>query len=167
MPDMVHEASIKDHQGRKLIMYEKPEPRDGMLKTNTKEIKMFEEPEMRMLKTTLKGTYDKNVNMDHVMDKKPEMNVNVEYEAVIQVHQAGEINMYEETDMRIFKTIRKFKNVNVDIIDAAMFNTEYDAGIQVYQGEEVNMFEEAEAEDNPKGKNNVATPIEDPNTVQW
>jgi hypothetical protein len=54
-------ADIKDYQGRKLIVYEKPEPRDRMLKTNPKEIKMFEEPEMRMLKTTLKGKYNKNV----------------------------------------------------------------------------------------------------------
>jgi hypothetical protein len=56
---------------------------------------------MRMLKTNLKGTYDRNVNMDHVMDKKPEMNVNVEYKAGIQVHQAGETNMYEEALMRL------------------------------------------------------------------
>ena len=40
MPNMVHEANIKDYQGRKLIMHEKPEPRDGMLKTKPKEIKM-------------------------------------------------------------------------------------------------------------------------------
>jgi hypothetical protein len=51
---------------------------DGMLKTNPKEINMFKVPEMRMLKTIPKGKYDKDVNMDHVMDKKAEMNVNVD-----------------------------------------------------------------------------------------
>ena len=134
----------------KTQMYEKPEPKDGLLKNNPKESKMFEEPEMRMLKTTLKGTYDKNANMDHVMDKKPEMNVNVEYEAGIQVHQAGEINMYEEAETRILKT----KNMNLDITDAAICNTEYEAGIQFYQGQEVNIFKEAET------RMLKATPIE-------
>jgi hypothetical protein len=113
MSDMVHKASIEDYQDRKLNMDEKPEPRDGMLKFNPKEIQMFKEPEMRMLKTTLKGTYDRNVNMDHVMDKKPEMNVNVKYEAGIEVHQAGEINMFEETEMKILKTNPMYKNLNV------------------------------------------------------
>jgi hypothetical protein len=52
----------------------------------------------------------------------------------------------------------------------AMFNKKHEAGIQVHQGGETNMFEEAETrilKTNPKGKNNAATPIEDPNTVQW
>jgi hypothetical protein len=59
--------------------------------------------------------------MDHVMDEKPEMNVNVEYEADTLGHQAGEINMFEEADTRILKTNPKYKNMKVDIIDAAMF----------------------------------------------
>ena len=63
--------------------------------------------------------------MDHVMDEKPEMNVNVVYEAGIQGHQAGEINMFEEAVTRILKTNPKYKNMKVDIIDAAMFNAEY------------------------------------------
>jgi lysine/ornithine N-monooxygenase len=260
MPDMVYEAGINDYQGRKLIMYEKPEPRDGMLKTNPKyknmtvdiidavmfnteyeadiqvhrdrEINMFKEHEMKMLKTTPKGKYDKNVNMDHVMDEKPEMTdiidavmLNTEYEDDIQVHQGGEINMFEEAETRMLKTNPKHKNVNVDIINAVKFNkeyeadiqvhrdreinmfkepeirmlkitpkgkddknvmdkkpemtdiinavilnTEYEASIQVHQDGETNMFEEAKTrmlKTNPKGKNNAAIPIEDPNTVQW
>jgi ferredoxin-fold anticodon binding domain-containing protein len=131
MSNMVHEASIEDYQDKKLIMDGKPEPRDRMLKINPKETQMFKEPEMRMFKTNRKGTYDRDVNMDHVMDKKPEMNVNVEYEADIQVHQAGETDMYEEAELRIPKTDSKHKNMNVDIIDDAMCNAEYQAGIQV------------------------------------
>jgi hypothetical protein len=159
-PETNHKVKYDKNNAMKTQMYEKPEPKDGMLKNNPKESKMFEEPEMRMLKTTLKGTYDKNVNVDRVMDKKPEMNVNVEYEASIQVHQAGEINVFEEAKTGTLKTNLKYKNVNVDIIDDIMFNTEYKAGIQVYQGEEVNMFEGAETrmlKTKPKGKNNVAT----------
>jgi hypothetical protein len=81
-------------------MHEQPETRDEMLKTNPKyknvngdiidavmfdkeyeaeiqdrrdrEINVFEEPEMRMLKITLKGKHNKSVNMDHMMDEKPE-----------------------------------------------------------------------------------------------
>ena len=70
--------------------------------------------------------------------------------------------------MRIPKT--NSKHMNVDIIDTAMRNAEYEAGIQVYQGKEVNIFKEAETgmlKTNPKGKNNVATPIKDPDTVPW
>jgi hypothetical protein len=44
-----YEAGVKVHRGRELNMYEKPEMRDGMLKTNPK------------------GKYDENVN--NVMDK--------------------------------------------------------------------------------------------------
>jgi hypothetical protein len=88
-PETNHKVKYDKNNAVKTQMYVKPELRDGMLKTNPKEIKMFKEPEMRMLKTTLKGTYDKNVNMDHVMFKKPEMNVNVEHEAGIQVHQCN------------------------------------------------------------------------------
>jgi hypothetical protein len=103
---------------------------------------------MRILKTITKGKYDKNVNVDHLMDEKPKTRAGM-----------------------------------ADIIDAVMLNTEYEAGIQVHRGGEINMFEEAETrmlKTNPKGKhdenvtvnyvmnkNNVATPIEDPNTVQW
>jgi hypothetical protein len=36
--DMKYEASIEDYQCRKLIMNEKPEPRDGMLKTIFKSV---------------------------------------------------------------------------------------------------------------------------------
>jgi hypothetical protein len=75
---------------------------------------MFKVPEVRMLKTIPKGKYNKNVNMDHVMDEKTEM------------------------------------NVNVGIITGDMHNTEY---------EEV---EKRMIKTNLKGKNNVATPIEDP-----
>ena len=141
------------------------------------EINMFKEPEMRMLKTTSKGKYDKNVNMDHMMDKKPEMAdimdaaiLNTEYEDGIQVYQGGESNMFEEAKTRMLKTNPKNKNKNADIIDAVIFNKKYETGIQVHQGREINMFEEAETrmlKNNPKGKNNAATPSEDPNTVQW
>ena len=41
-----YEAGIKVHRGRELNMYEKPETRDGMLKTNPK------------------GKYDENVNVN-------------------------------------------------------------------------------------------------------
>jgi hypothetical protein len=86
-----------------------------MLKTKPKEIKIFEEPEMRILKITPKGKYDKNGNMDLVMDEKPEMNVNVditiaadipntEDEAGIQVHQTGETKMFKEAGTRTLKT---------------------------------------------------------------
>ena len=75
------------------------------VKFNTEfKINMFEEPEMRMLKTTLKGKDDKNV-----MDKKPEMTdiINVvtlkEYEASIQIHQNGETNMFKEAKTRMLK----------------------------------------------------------------
>jgi hypothetical protein len=54
-----------------------------------------------------------------------------------------------------------------DIINAVILNTEYEASIQ---DGETNMFEEAETrklKTNPKGKNNAAIPIEEPNTVQW
>jgi hypothetical protein len=82
---------------------------------------MFQEPEMRMLKTTPKGKYNKNGNMDLVMDEKPEMNVNVdiiiaavkpnrEYEAGIQVHQGEETNMFEEAETGMLKTNSKGKN---------------------------------------------------------
>jgi hypothetical protein len=50
MKDEEYEADVKVHQGRELNMYEKPETRDGMLKTN------------------LKGKYDGNVNVNNVMD---------------------------------------------------------------------------------------------------
>ena len=36
--DMNYEASIKNYRGRRLIMNEKSEPRDGMLKTNSKSL---------------------------------------------------------------------------------------------------------------------------------
>jgi hypothetical protein len=78
--------------------------------------------------------------------------------------------MFKEAETRTLKTTPKHKNVNVDITDAAMFNTEYEPGIQVHQGEETNMLEEAETgmlKTNLKGKNTVATPIEDSNTAQW
>jgi hypothetical protein len=71
IPDVVHEASIEDFQSKKLIMHEKPEPRDGMPKTKPKKIEMVKESEMRVLKLTPKGKYDKNGNMDLVMDEKP------------------------------------------------------------------------------------------------
>jgi hypothetical protein len=79
-------------------------------KNNDVKNQMYEKPGMRaviadirMLKTILKGTDDKNVNMDHIMDKKPEMDVNMEYEADIQVHHAGETDMFEE------KTVVKYR----------------------------------------------------------
>jgi hypothetical protein len=63
-PETNHKVKYVKNNTVKTQMYEEPELRDGMLKTNPKEIKIFEEAEMRMLKTTLKGTYEKNVNMD-------------------------------------------------------------------------------------------------------
>ena len=233
MPGMVYEASIEDYPDRKLIMYEKPEPRDGMLKTNSKsvikslgeavfenildkvldkhrvheepgmravmdyiidatilnidqkpgprdgtlktspkyknvnvdiidavrfnkeyeadiqvhrEINVFKELEMRMLKTTLKCKYDKNANKDEKSEMADIINavmLNTEYEDGIQVHQGGEINMFEEAEMRMLKTNPKYKNVYVDIIAAAMFNKKHEAGIQVHQGGEINMFKVA------------------------
>jgi hypothetical protein len=156
MLDKECEAGIQVHQGGETNTCEEAKTR--ILKTNTKynnvtidiidaimldkeceagiqvhqggEINMLEEPEMRMLKTTPMGKYNKNVNMDHVLDKKPEM---------------------------------------TDIIDDVMPNREYKAGIQVHQAGKINMLEDAETrmlKTNLKGKNNVATPIEDPNTVQ-
>jgi hypothetical protein len=154
MSNTEREADIKILQGRKLDMHQKPETRDvmnditdvivriteyeadiqvhqdreiNMLKTNPKEINMSEVHKMRMLKEISKGNYDKNVNMDHVMDEKPEMNgnmLNMEYKAGMQVHQAREINVFEEAEKRMLKT-------------------------------------------NLKGKNTVATPIDDSNTAQW
>jgi hypothetical protein len=49
------EVGIEVYQGRKPNMHEQPETRD------------------EMLKITPKGKYGKNVNMDHVMDDKPEI----------------------------------------------------------------------------------------------
>jgi hypothetical protein len=70
----------------------------------------------------------------------------------------------------MLKTNLKYKNVNVDIVNAVKFNKEYEADIQVHRDRKLNMFEEPEMrmlKTNPKGKNNAAIPIEDPNTVQW
>jgi hypothetical protein len=108
MLNMKYKAGIKAHQGRELIMHEKLQTRNGMIKT------------------TPKAKYDVN-------------------NAVIK--SLGEAAF----EMRMLKTNPKYKNVNLDIIDAAMFNKKHEAGIQV----------------NPKGKNNAVTPIEDPSTVQW
>jgi hypothetical protein len=130
------EADIKIQQGRELDIHEKPETRDvmnditdvimriteyeaniqghkdwkiNMLKTNPKEINMSEVPKMRMLKEIPRGKDDKNVDIDHVMDEKPEMNVNV---------LNMEINVFEEAEKGILKTSLKGKNtVNTPIKD--------------------------------------------------
>jgi hypothetical protein len=78
---------------------------DGMLKTNPKEINMFKVPEMRRQQTIQEGKYDKNVNMDHVMDKKTNMNVNVDI-ITADMHNTE----YEEVEKRMIKTNLKGKN---------------------------------------------------------
>ena len=130
---------------------------------------MLKEDEKRMLKTNPKY---KNVNVDIINSVK----FNKEYGADSQLHRDREINMFEESEMRMLKTTPKGKDdKNVmdkkpeitDIINALILNTEYKASIQ---DGETNMFEEAETrmlKTNPKGKNNAAIPIEEPNTVQW
>ena len=66
--------------------------------------------------------------MDHVMDKKPEM------ADIINT----EINMFKEVETKMLKINPKYKNVNVDTINAVKFNTEYEASIQVHQDGEIN-----------------------------
>ena len=72
-----------------------------MHKANPKEINMFEVPKMRMLKEIPRGKDDKNVDIDNVMDEKPEMNVNV---------LNMEINVFEEAEKGMLKTSLKGKN---------------------------------------------------------
>jgi hypothetical protein len=85
MPDTECEAGIKVHQGGVINMHKEDETR--MLKTNLKyknvnmdiinsvkfnteyEIKMFKEPGMRILKTTPKGKYGEDVNVDNKVDE--------------------------------------------------------------------------------------------------
>ena len=160
MLDMVYEASIEGYQGRKLIMYDKPEPRDGKLKTNSKPvIKFLGEADFENILGKVLGK--------HRVHEKPGMRAVMD-----DIIDAIMLNMDEKPGPRdgTLKTNPKYKNVNMDIIDAVMLDKEYEAGIQVHQGGEINMFEEAETrmlKTNPKGKNNVAIPIEDPNTVPW
>jgi hypothetical protein len=74
-----YEVGVKDYQGRKLIMYEKLETRNGMLKTNPK------------------GKYDKNVNVD-IIDTAM---LNPEDEAGIKVQQGRELIMPEKSKTRM------------------------------------------------------------------
>jgi hypothetical protein len=144
MAEMVHEASIEDYQDRRLIMYEKPEQRDGMHKINLKESKMFKEPELRMLKTTLTGTH-----------------VNVDIIDTVTGYIIDAI-MDEKPGSRDGKLEIKHKNVNVDSIDAVLLDKKYEAGIKKVKEAKTRMLKT-----NPKGKNNTVNPVEDPSTVRW
>jgi hypothetical protein len=65
------------------------------------------------------------------------------------------------------KNVMDKKPEMTDIINTGILNMKYEASIQ--EGE-TNMFKEAETgmlKTNPKGKNNAAIPIEEPNTEQW
>jgi hypothetical protein len=121
MADMVHEASIEDYQDRRLIMYEKPEQKDGMLKINHKESKMFEEPELRMLKTI--------DIIDAIMDEKPgsrdgmlkikhkNVNVNSINAVLLDMEYKAGINMFKEAKTRMLKTNPKGKNNTANPIE--------------------------------------------------
>jgi hypothetical protein len=180
MLNMKYDAGIKTHQGRELIMHEKLETRNGMIKTTPKakcdvnnavETQLYEKPELSksnsksMIKSL--GLAFENilgkVSGKHRIHEKPGMRA-----VTGDTIDAIMLNMDEKPGP--LNTNPKHKNVNVDIIDATTLNTGYEAGIQVHQGGDINMSKEAETKmlkTNPKGKNNAATPVEDPNTVQW
>jgi hypothetical protein len=150
--------------------YEKPEPRDGIIKTK---------PVIKSLgEAAFENILNKNCGKHRVHEKPGMMAVIVditdtvmlhmyEYEDDIQVHQGGEINIFKEAKTRMLKTNKtnpkhKNVNVNVDIINAVKFNKEYKADIQVHRDREINMFKEAKTrmlKTNPKGRNNAAIPI--------
>jgi hypothetical protein len=88
--------------------------------------------------------------------------LNKKYEAGIQVHQGGEINMPEEAGTRMLMTNLKCKNVKVDIIDTALLDKKYEADINMVKWAETRMLKT-----NPKCKNNAAHSIGDPSTIQW
>jgi hypothetical protein len=132
------EADIKIQQGRELDMHKKPETRDVMTDITDVIVPI------------------------------------TEYEAYIQVHRDREINMLRinpnEINMSEVPKMRMLKKIPKGKYDKNVLTMEYEAGIQVHQAGEINVFEEAEKrmlKTNLKGKNIVATPIEDPNTVQW
>jgi hypothetical protein len=150
---MEYEAGIKDYQGRKLIMHEKLETRNGMLKTNPK------------------VKYDKNMNVNNAMKtrlyEKPEPSD----------------GMLKINSKPVIKSLGEAAFENILDKDFGKHRVHEKPGMRAVMDGEINMFEEAKTrmlKTNPKGKhdenlnvnevmtkNNAATPIKDPNTVQW
>jgi hypothetical protein len=92
--------------------------------------------------------------------------LNTEYEAdsintevCIEAYRGRKLNMHEQPETRdeMLKTNPKYKNMNMDIIDAVMVDKEYQDDIQDHRDREINGFEEPEMgmfKITPKGKCN-------------
>jgi hypothetical protein len=122
-----YEAGVKVHRDSNLNMDEKPGPRDGMLKTNPK------------------GKYDENVNVDNVMEEKPEARELMHDEANV-VRKRGNVRQDQVDQLNIYVKPETRAGM-VDIFDAVMLNIEYEADVMVHRGRELNMSEKPETRD--------------------